>query len=82
MLKFAADFLDAVANVVEPTFDLFGTSLDRLASFLERSERGLSSLLELGSGPFCGSIESGAGLSQCSTSAFALTATSFDSFLT
>ena len=26
-LKFAADFLDAVAIVVEPTFDLFGTSL-------------------------------------------------------
>jgi hypothetical protein len=32
-LEFAADFLNAVANVVEPAFDLFGTFIDRVASF-------------------------------------------------
>ena len=35
-LKLAADFLDAVAIVVEPTFDLFGTSL-AVAPAIERT---------------------------------------------
>jgi hypothetical protein len=34
VLKFAADFLNAVANVLEPSFDLFGAELDRFASLL------------------------------------------------
>ena len=41
VLKFAADFLNAVADVLEPSFDLFGAELDRfaclLAGFLESS---------------------------------------------
>src|SRR5688572_33445946 len=31
VLKFAADFLNPVANVVEPSFHLFGADLDRFA---------------------------------------------------